>query len=65
MSSRGDTTNVTLICRSTLYNLGNNGWTRIFYHLATTNQREVMFDVRGRHTFFLPVDDAFDVSSNY
>ena len=52
------------LLRSTLYNLGNNGWTRIFSHLATTNKREVMFDVAGRHTFFLPVDDAFDVSKN-
>ena len=49
--------------RSTLYNLGDHGWTRIFYHLSKTNKRDVMFDVAGRHTFFLPVDTAFDVSN--
>ena len=52
------------VFRSTLYDLGNNGWTRIFYHLTKTNKRERMFDVKGRHTFFLPVDAAFDVSTN-
>merc|ERR1712088_250295 len=50
-----------LLEKSTLYNLGDNGWTRIFYHLSKTNKRDVMFDVAGRHTFFLPVDTAFDV----
>ena len=51
-----------MIFRSTLYDLGDNGWTRIFYHLAKTNKREKMFNVQGSHTFFLPVDAAFDVS---
>ena len=39
-----------------MYDLGDNGWTRIFYHLAKTNKREKMFNVQGSHTFFLPVD---------
>ena len=57
-----DVTAGKLLEKSTLYNLGDNGWTRIFYHLTKTNKRDVMFEVAGRHTFFLPVDTAFDVS---
>ena len=73
--------------RTTLYNLGDEGWARIFYNLAKQviivfiniiiifyniviiifnnlakqNQRERMFDVTGKHTFFFPVDSAFEV----
>jgi len=50
-----------LLQRSTLYNLGSNGWARVFYALAKKNQRDKMFGVAGRHTFFFPIDSAFDV----
>jgi len=49
-----------LLARTTLYNLGDEGWARIFYNLAKQNQRERMFDVTGKHTFFFPVDSAFE-----
>ena len=49
--------------RTTLYNLGDEGWARIFYNLAKENQRERMFEVAGKHTFFFPVDSAFEVLS--
>ena len=60
-----DVTAGKLLEQSTLYNLGDQGWTRVFYHLTKINKRERMFDVRGSHTFFLPVDAAFDVSTFY
>jgi len=50
-----------LLQRSTLYNLGEDGWARIFFQLAKTNKRDKMFDVKGKHTFFFPIDSAFDV----
>jgi len=50
-----------LLARTTLYNLGDEGWSRIFYNLAKQNERERMFEVAGKHTFFLPVDSAFEV----
>ena len=33
----------------------------IIINLAKQNQRERMFDVTGKHTFFFPVDSAFEV----
>jgi len=50
-----------LLARTTLYNLGDEGWARIFYNLAKQNQRARMFEVAGKHTFFFPVDAAFEV----
>ena len=50
--------------RTTLYNLGDEGWSRIFYNLAKQNQRERMFEVAGKHTFFFPVDSAFEVDTS-
>jgi len=50
-----------LLARTTLYNLGDEGWARIFYNLAKQNERERMFEVAGKHTFFFPVDSAFEV----
>lgn len=50
-----------LLARTTLYDLGDEGWARIFYDLAKQNQRERMFEVAGKHTFFFPVDSAFNV----
>ena len=51
--------------RTTLYNLGDEGWSRIFYNLAKQNERERMFEVAGKHTFFLPVDSAFEVATSF
>ena len=51
--------------RTTLYNLGDEGWARIFYNLAKQNQRERMFEVAGKHTFFFPVDSAFEVDTSF
>lgn len=56
-----DVTAGKLLERSTLYNLGEDGRARIFFHLAKINKRDRMFDVKGKHTFFFPVDSAFDV----
>ena len=36
---------------------------RIFYQLAKLNKRDRMFEVQGKHTFFFPVDSAFEVSA--
>ena len=49
--------------RSTLYDLGQGGMARVFHQLAKLNKRDRMFDVKGKHTFFFPVDAAFDVST--
>jgi len=56
-----DVTAGKLLQRSTLYNLGQDGMARIFYQLAKLNKRDRMFEVKGKHTFFFPVDSAFDV----
>jgi len=47
------------LARSTLYHLGDDRITRVFHQAALQNKRDPMFNVRGRHTFFLPVDSAF------
>ncbi|XP_023344668.1 fasciclin-1 [Eurytemora carolleeae] len=59
-----DVTAGKLLQLSTLYNIGDNLATRIFYQSAVLNKREKMFDVPGRHTFFLPVDQSFQVYSS-
>jgi len=56
-----DVTAGKLLKRSTLYNLGQDGMARIFYQLAKLNKRDRMFEVQGKHTFFFPVDSAFEV----
>ena len=60
-----------LTLRTTLYNLGDHNWARIFFDLAKQNKMERMFDVApfcvnnvcSPHTFFFPVDAAFEVSA--
>ena len=51
-----------LLEKSTLYNLGEGGRARIFYERALHNNNAFMFGVTrgGPHTFFFPVDSAFD-----
>ena len=50
-----------LLSKSTLYDLDGHQ-TRVFHGATELNQRTQMFNVKGSHTFFLPVDTAFDVS---
>ncbi len=50
-----------LLTRSSLYDLGGVR-TRVFAEQADLNRKSHMFGVKGGHTFFIPVDDAFDVS---
>ena len=52
-----------LLSRSTLYDLGSSSRrVRVFSAQADLNARSRMFGVKGAHTFFMPVDGAFDVS---
>ena len=50
-----------LLEKSTLYDLDNNRL-RTFFQQAVINDKGHMFHVRGQHTFFMPVDSAFDAS---
>ncbi len=50
-----------LLTKSTLYELDGHR-ARVFYQQTDENRRTHMFGVEGRHTFFVPVDEAFDVS---
>lgn len=48
-----------LLSQSTLYNLRGKR-TRTFFGQAEFNQKTHMFGVPGQHTFFIPIDDAFE-----
>ena len=50
-----------LLTKSTLYDLSGYRL-RIFNEQCKLNERTHMFGVPGQHTFFLPVDGAFDVN---
>ena len=50
-----------LASKSTLYDLGGHR-VRVFSGQAELNRKSHMFSVPGQHTFFMPVDEAFDVS---
>lgn len=50
-----------LLTKSTLYELSGYRL-RVFNGQAELNQKMHMFGIPGQHTFFLPVDAAFDVS---
>ena len=50
-----------LLSKSTLYDISGYRL-RIFNGQAESNQRSHMFGVAGQHTFFLPVDAAFEVN---
>ena len=50
-----------LLSKSTLYDLSGYRL-RIFSGQADLNQRTQMFGVPGQHTFFIPVDGAFEVN---
>ena len=50
-----------LLSKSTLYDLGGR-YCRSFFEQAENNRKSHMFGVPGQHTFFLPVDDAFETS---
>ena len=50
-----------LLTRSSLYDLSGYRL-RVFNSQAEVNQRTQMFGVAGQHTFFLPVDGAFEVN---
>jgi len=61
-----DITAAKLLERSTLYNLGDRMTTRTFFRAAEKNNRARMFSTPGRHTFFIPVDYAFqEVDEKY
>ncbi len=50
-----------LLAQSTLYELSGHRL-RVFKEQAELNEKIHMFGVPGQHTFFLPVDESFDVS---
>ena len=50
-----------LLSKSTLYDLSGFRL-RIFNGQSDLNQKTHMFGVRGQHTFFLPIDSAFNVN---
>ena len=50
-----------LATKSTLYDLGGER-VRVFSAQADLNRKSHMFSVPGQHTFFMPVDSAFDSS---
>ena len=50
-----------LLAKSSLYDLDGHRM-RVFQGAADLNRRSQMFSVDGSHTFFMPVDTAFDVS---
>uniref|UniRef100_A0A0K2UEZ8 Fasciclin1like [Megachile rotundata] n=1 Tax=Lepeophtheirus salmonis TaxID=72036 RepID=A0A0K2UEZ8_LEPSM len=50
-----------LMSKSTLYDLNGHGL-RMFNKQAEANRKSGMFSVPGRHTFFMPVDEAFEIS---
>ena len=50
-----------LLSKSALYELSGYRL-RVFNGQAEINQRQHMFGVPGQHTFFMPVDAAFDIN---
>eukprot|EP00096_Caligus_rogercresseyi_P009892 TRINITY_DN3461_c0_g1_i1.p1 TRINITY_DN3461_c0_g1~~TRINITY_DN3461_c0_g1_i1.p1 ORF type:complete len:396 (+),score=76.15 TRINITY_DN3461_c0_g1_i1:53-1240(+) len=49
-----------VLSKSTLYDLQGHSL-RVFSQRAEENRKSGMFSVNGRHTFFMPIDEAFEV----